>query len=262
MDSLKKIANRKLIAITLAVKAVVLFISALVSYSGMSYYYRGMPLALLMLFIIAAGLVVVSYCMISKRNDVVLLVGVAIITFGYMVRFLVSISLSTFVYMLLWLIIGLLAIMITVPDKIPQLENIKKYAMILGLVVAGIFVLFGLSNFVLPFTYSYGFPITTLIVQFITNAFNLLLTAASYSLFALYMGVTAQGEEQSDIDVDLSKVSDTISKVANAFNTTENNGTYTSGNAADELREYKKLLDEGVITEEEFEAKKKQIMGL
>ena len=32
--------------------------------------------------------------------------------------------------------------------------------------------------------------------------------------------------------------------------------------SADELRKYKQLLDEGVITEEEFEAKKKQLLGL
>lgn len=39
----------------------------------------------------------------------------------------------------------------------------------------------------------------------------------------------------------------------------EQNQTKTS---ADEIREYKKLFDEGVITEAEFEEKKKQIMGL
>ncbi len=31
---------------------------------------------------------------------------------------------------------------------------------------------------------------------------------------------------------------------------------------ADEIRKYKKLLDEGIITQEEFEAKKKQLLGL
>ena len=30
----------------------------------------------------------------------------------------------------------------------------------------------------------------------------------------------------------------------------------------DELRKYKELLDDGIITESEFEAKKKQILGL
>ena len=33
-------------------------------------------------------------------------------------------------------------------------------------------------------------------------------------------------------------------------------------NAAQQLMEYKNLLDMGAITQEEFEAKKKQILGL
>ncbi len=32
--------------------------------------------------------------------------------------------------------------------------------------------------------------------------------------------------------------------------------------SADELRQYKELMDQGVITEEEFEKKKKQILGV
>ena len=42
--------------------------------------------------------------------------------------------------------------------------------------------------------------------------------------------------------------------------------TDTKSNSTDsnvnDLREFKKLLDEGVITEEEFEAKKKQLLGI
>ena len=36
----------------------------------------------------------------------------------------------------------------------------------------------------------------------------------------------------------------------------------TSPSAADEIMKYKKLLDEGVITQKEFAAKKKQLLGL
>ena len=39
----------------------------------------------------------------------------------------------------------------------------------------------------------------------------------------------------------------------------ENN---TSFSAADELKKYKELVDEGVITQEEFDEKKKQLLGL
>ena len=35
-----------------------------------------------------------------------------------------------------------------------------------------------------------------------------------------------------------------------------------SESAADELLKFKKLLDEGIITQEEFEAKKKSLLGL
>lgn len=31
---------------------------------------------------------------------------------------------------------------------------------------------------------------------------------------------------------------------------------------ADQIRKFKSLLDDGIITEEEFEAKKKQLLGL
>ncbi len=35
-----------------------------------------------------------------------------------------------------------------------------------------------------------------------------------------------------------------------------------SGNAADEIRKYKELLDDGIITQAEFDAKKKQLLEL
>ena len=36
----------------------------------------------------------------------------------------------------------------------------------------------------------------------------------------------------------------------------------TQQSAADELKKFKELLDSGIITQEEFEAKKKQLLGL
>ena len=38
--------------------------------------------------------------------------------------------------------------------------------------------------------------------------------------------------------------------------------TITSNSSADELKKYKDLLDAGIITQEEFDAKKKQLLGL
>lgn len=43
METLKQIANRKLIAITMAVKAIIIFISASVSYYNISLYFNRMP---------------------------------------------------------------------------------------------------------------------------------------------------------------------------------------------------------------------------
>ena len=37
---------------------------------------------------------------------------------------------------------------------------------------------------------------------------------------------------------------------------------YSITSAADEIRKYKSLLDDGIITQEEFEAKKKQLLNL
>ena len=37
---------------------------------------------------------------------------------------------------------------------------------------------------------------------------------------------------------------------------------YTSTSPADEIAKYKELLDSGAITQEEFDAKKKQLLGL
>ena len=44
-------------------------------------------------------------------------------------------------------------------------------------------------------------------------------------------------------------------------NNKKTNQTYNSTNSAKELKQYKELLDSGVITQEEFERKKKQILG-
>lgn len=42
----------------------------------------------------------------------------------------------------------------------------------------------------------------------------------------------------------------------------KNNNTKMNVSTADELRKYKELLDDGIITQEEFEAKKKQLLEL
>ena len=48
----------------------------------------------------------------------------------------------------------------------------------------------------------------------------------------------------------------------NAIKAKQNSGENSTLSAADELRKFKELLDQGVITQEEFDAKKKQLLGL
>ena len=46
------------------------------------------------------------------------------------------------------------------------------------------------------------------------------------------------------------------------FKSKENSSTETNKSDADELKKFAELKDQGIITEEEFNAKKKQILGL
>lgn len=64
---------------------------------------------------------------------------------------------------------------------------------------------------------------------------------------------------------DALKVNDILRKYINAFKTDYAKGDTkhkSEISAADEIKKFKNLLDEGVISEEEFQAKKKQLLGL
>ena len=56
-------------------------------------------------------------------------------------------------------------------------------------------------------------------------------------------------------------LTDIIGKVQIDFAPQQTNTAPTSS-SADELKKYKDLLDNGIISQEEFEAKKKQLLGL
>ena len=64
-------------------------------------------------------------------------------------------------------------------------------------------------------------------------------------------------ENRDKVHAELAKV---IRKVQ--VERTTNNSNVSTPNSADELRKYKELLDSGVITQEEFNAKKKQLLNL
>ena len=49
---------------------------------------------------------------------------------------------------------------------------------------------------------------------------------------------------------------------ANPYTNTNTTANNISNSGADEILKYKNLLDQGILTQEEFDAKKKQILGL
>ena len=53
-----------------------------------------------------------------------------------------------------------------------------------------------------------------------------------------------------------------LSEIRNGFMQPQVVSTAPTSSPADEIRKYKELLDMGAITQEEFDAKKKQILGL
>lgn len=59
-------------------------------------------------------------------------------------------------------------------------------------------------------------------------------------------------------------IADQIREAYNQYQTTAEavNAVPTGISVADELKKYKELLDSGIITQEEFDAKKKQLLGL
>lgn len=60
----------------------------------------------------------------------------------------------------------------------------------------------------------------------------------------------------------VSELSYAIESSKNAANTTTTTNVYQAQSAADEILKFKQLLDSGIITQEEFDAKKKQLLGL
>lgn len=73
-----------------------------------------------------------------------------------------------------------------------------------------------------------------------------------------WTGAAYNGKYAGEIcDMLVSKIKNQINKQKRA-----NNGAASTISGADELKKYKDLLDAGVISQEEFDIKKKQILGL
>lgn len=63
-----------------------------------------------------------------------------------------------------------------------------------------------------------------------------------------------------NINTKIHKVLDSMKRISNSSDNQENSSNHIS--SADEIMKYKELLDTNIITTEEFEAKKKQLLGL
>ena len=86
-------------------------------------------------------------------------------------------------------------------------------------------------------------------------------------LFSSVAVATSSGKIKFYLLQNREEVYQTISNaIANAETHTIDNdskqNTSFAGSAADELKKYKDLLDSGIITQEEFDTKKKQLLGL
>lgn len=60
----------------------------------------------------------------------------------------------------------------------------------------------------------------------------------------------------------MKEVADYINKQINLYKNQKNNSSANISSNADELKKFKELLDNGIITQEEFNEKKKQLLNL
>lgn len=58
------------------------------------------------------------------------------------------------------------------------------------------------------------------------------------------------------------RMSDSVALILISFAVTIIQPTSSEASSADEIMKFKELLDSGVITQEEFDAKKKEILGV
>lgn len=94
-------------------------------------------------------------------------------------------------------------------------------------------------------------------------------SVSATSTISLFKGVsisTSSGKISFLVIKNSQQIYDTINKllIERQKEKTQNTGTTIVQNSdeADKLKKYKELLDSGVITQEEFDAKKKQLLGL
>lgn len=78
--------------------------------------------------------------------------------------------------------------------------------------------------------------------------------------------LTGQANRYTDKIIDYSRCpscnSSDISEIKDAENSQQSSNTQSSTSSVEEIKKFKELLDMGIITQEEFDTKKKQLLGL
>ncbi len=131
---------------------------------------------------------------------------------------------------------------------------VTSYISVVTLLVFAIVSSIGMFNIPgIEGTHIVGFA-EVFVIMFIMSA---LITHLNLALLATFAEKYAPKVTMADADsADLNKIADNVTKLVNNINTTPSKPS----NNIEKIREYKALLDEGIITKEEFEAKKKELL--
>lgn len=69
-------------------------------------------------------------------------------------------------------------------------------------------------------------------------------------------------EAKKELNIQMVEVAEYCKKQIEEYKTKKNSVAINEVSAADEIKKFKELLDSGIITDEEFNAKKKELLGL
>ena len=96
----------------------------------------------------------------------------------------------------------------------------------------------------------------------ICNSMSIIISVSDLTTFTLTIPIITAKVKKDSLTYKLNykNAVSLISTLTNMQNSTDEEITNTS--SADEILKYKNLLDNGIITQDEFEAKKKQLLNL
>lgn len=142
-------------------------------------------------------------------------------------------------------------------DEFPE-DEVIRYGMILGPLACGLLVLFMLAKVELAITNKrvYGRASFGRRVELPLDS----VTAIGTSFMKGIAITTASGSIKFRCIKNRDEIYEVVSKLLMARQT--NSEVQASHSSADELKKYKELLDTGVISQDEFDAKKKQLLSL